>query len=215
MSEYNLRQLNLMLDRIEWYENKSIDLCALIQDLLGLLNALEDFDDLWKEEFRSNWINLDVIYAIAIDRNVNPEDLDKDGEIVKTLDALTKLITLKKDAIYRDSIKNKILEKAISLEEICLYELAWTKNDAINLINSLISDELGILGGDVYLDHCRAVSPLSDNWSAIQKTRESKNDFFQRSKLESLEYIERFPIASEGRFIFSLVFTDEIDLQRD
>jgi hypothetical protein len=48
-------------------------------------------------------------------------------------------------------VRNKILSKAIFLDKFGLNDLAWSKQDALELIYLLLNDEIGILGGDVYI----------------------------------------------------------------
>jgi len=51
--------------------------------------------------------------------------------------------------MYKASNKEKITQKAISFEKYGVNDLAWSKEDAQSLINSIMKDKVGILGGDV------------------------------------------------------------------
>jgi len=92
MTPYNLRQLNLMIDRINRYKKELIGLWGLIKDLEGLLNALENYDENWKDEFQSNWIELDVIYAVALDEGISFEDSSVKNDAFQTVDILKEMI---------------------------------------------------------------------------------------------------------------------------
>lgn len=61
-------------------------------------------------------------------------------------------------------IKNKILEKATSLQQFGMNDLTWNKEEAKLLITSLLTDNIGILGGSVYKIDSNHVVPLYDNW---------------------------------------------------
>jgi len=71
-------------------------------------------------------------------------------------------------------IKEKIFRKSISLESYGLNDLAWGREDALQLINEIMEHKIGILGGDVYRLVGSRLDPLSDNWSCepMEKERE-------------------------------------------
>lgn len=94
MTPYNARQLNLMIDKINRYETGLIDLSALIQDLEDLLNVLENFDEAWGREFRSNWLDLEVIYACALDENIPYDDIDTKNETFIITKELKRLVMM-------------------------------------------------------------------------------------------------------------------------
>jgi len=108
-------------------------------------------------------------------------------------------------------IKDKILENSVSLENFGLNDLVWKKEDAKNLITSLMNDAIGILGGDVYKIYSDKVEPLYDNWSCEPNDSETRTEYFLRSKQKALEYITNYPNHSNDNVKFSLVFTDEIN----
>lgn len=108
----------------------------------------------------------------------------------------------------QNNIKEKILESAISLESFGMYELAWTQDKAIKLIETIMHDEIGILGGDVYNIIDGKPKPTYDNWYCEPMSGESNSDFFLRSKIESLKYINEYFVDLNETFIFSLTFTE-------
>ncbi|RZN26643.1 hypothetical protein [Bradyrhizobium sp. Leo121] len=67
MSEFNQRQYGLMLGRLTAFEQRTVPLDALIADLEGLLNALENVRASWKETFLSFWGVLEDSRAYALD----------------------------------------------------------------------------------------------------------------------------------------------------
>ena len=108
-----------------------------------------------------------------------------------------------------EELKEKILEKSISLKFYGINDLAWRKEDAIHLIYSIMNDNLGILGGDVYRLDINTLMPLYENWSCEPNENESEVDYFLRSKLESLSFIDNFMVNSEENIVFSITFTDQ------
>jgi hypothetical protein len=62
------RQLLLMLDRLRRFEAGSLFIAKMISDLEGLLEALEITPDPWRDEFREQWGELEIPYAVSLDR---------------------------------------------------------------------------------------------------------------------------------------------------
>ena len=63
ISEYDQRQLNLMLDQLNAFENKKLDLISLVGRLEGLLHAMEHVTDEWEEKFLDEFSILESINA--------------------------------------------------------------------------------------------------------------------------------------------------------
>lgn len=106
-------------------------------------------------------------------------------------------------------MKKIILKDSISLKKFGLNDFAWKKQDAINLIDKINFKDIGIFGGDVYQLTTRLES-LSDNWSCDQKINEPLEEFYERSKKESLIYIQRYPVHSNECILFAITFTEQI-----
>jgi len=109
-----------------------------------------------------------------------------------------------------DKIKEKITKKAFSLEKCGVNDLVWNKEDAQNLINSILKDKIGILGGDVYKINSHRLEPLYDNWSSEKKEFESQEEYYLRSKIESLSFIKGYPIYPDEKIVFSITFTEQV-----
>ena len=112
--------------------------------------------------------------------------------------------------MLKQEIKKKIIQKSISLEEYGLDDLAWYKEDATSLINSVMKDGIGILGGDVYQLKLKCLEPLYDNWACEPYPAELEAEYYLRSKMESLKYIEKYPVQIGENIIFSITFTEKI-----
>lgn len=109
----------------------------------------------------------------------------------------------------KKEIKEKIIQKSIFLEGYGLNDLAWNKEDAKNLINSILKDKIGILGGDVYTLTSHRLEPLYDNWACEPRATESEEEYYLRSKLESLKYIENYLTQEKENVIFLITFTEK------
>ena len=63
VSKYDERQLNLMLDQLNAFENKKLELSSLVGRLEGLLHAMEHVADEWEEKFLDEFSTLESINA--------------------------------------------------------------------------------------------------------------------------------------------------------
>ncbi len=115
--------------------------------------------------------------------------------------------------MIKRQIREKILGNAVTLSRFGLNDLAWDKESAKFLIDSLKSDDIGILGGDVYKIDSDHIIPLGDNWSSNPREGENKEDYYLRSKFESLRYVDVYPIHAKEFILFSITFTEDIDSQ--
>ncbi len=75
ISEYDERQLNLMLNQLEAFENKKLDLSSLVGRLEGLLHAMEHVTDEWEEKFLDEFSTLESINAEA--PKLKTEEIEK------------------------------------------------------------------------------------------------------------------------------------------
>ena len=62
------RQFRLMDDRLCAFQDENIYIATVISDLEGLFRALELTSEDWIERFRCAWGELEVSYAVALDR---------------------------------------------------------------------------------------------------------------------------------------------------
>lgn len=113
--------------------------------------------------------------------------------------------------MIQNHIKKKILEKARSLEKYGMNDLTWEKDEAKTLINNLLLDDIGILGGSVYKIDSNHLLPMYDNWSSNFEGNETRQEFYLKSKEKALDYIDNYPVYAGETILFSLVFTDDID----
>jgi hypothetical protein len=55
MTDHDIRQFNLMIERLNAFEQKGIDFGHLVSSLDGLQNSLRDVDAQWKNAFLKQW----------------------------------------------------------------------------------------------------------------------------------------------------------------
>jgi hypothetical protein len=115
--------------------------------------------------------------------------------------------------VMNQETKKKILGTATFLDEYGFNDLAWGREDALAMIRSLLEDKIGILGGDACTLTQGALQFSGDNWICQTLENETAEQFYMRSKLLSLAYIENYPVPStpsEMDLLFSVTFTESV-----
>ena len=92
MTDYDERQVSLMVNRIRRFQNKEIHLGSLVNDLEALLNVLASVSVDWKSAFHEEWWNLEQVYAISLDRNDDAVLIENEESISSSLDKMKELI---------------------------------------------------------------------------------------------------------------------------
>jgi len=88
MNERDQRQIDLMRRRIDDFEAGHLPLAGLIGDLEFLLNALDEADRQWVENFDRAVMGLETVYATMLDegrQSLNNREMQLIAEDVKTL----------------------------------------------------------------------------------------------------------------------------------
>lgn len=111
--------------------------------------------------------------------------------------------------MIQDYIK-KIIENVVSLENYGINDLTWEKKDATALLTSLMTDDIGILGGSVYKIEGERLIPMYDNWSCEPNEKETRCEYYLRSKTKALDYIGKYPVYPGEKIIFSLACTENV-----
>jgi hypothetical protein len=77
---------------LQQYLRGEVSLRKLIADLEGLLEALESFEETWKDAFRSDWGSLEQVYACSRpDSGVLPSTEDQ-KILSEAVDKLLRLV---------------------------------------------------------------------------------------------------------------------------
>jgi hypothetical protein len=89
-SEREQRQYALMRERVADFRAGRRDIGPVIADLKGLLRALQETSEDWRDRFVEAWSGLEIAYAVALDRGTAlPTPADPDvAESLDDLDAL-------------------------------------------------------------------------------------------------------------------------------
>jgi hypothetical protein len=102
-------------------------------------------------------------------------------------------------------ITDTLIKKAYSLESIGINELAWKKEDAIQVIKELIEIKKAILGGDVYKKNKKLIQPTYDSWYCEMNSNENIDDFSLRSINKSIDYIKNYNEKNNGEYYYTIV----------
>lgn|SRR5574344_687149 len=84
-------------------------------------------------------------------------------------------------------------------------ELGLTKKDALSAVAKARSEELQILGGDVYFRRSGKIVPAYANWSTEQLDSETAKEYAERSWTETEAYIKQYREPEDAELIFVLV----------
>jgi len=96
MKDFDVRQLNIMIDMINDYRSDVIELSDLIYNLEAILNCLEDRNLEWENQFRRYWANLEIVYAVSL---TNEQSQFDSGDIALIRESLEKLTTIIKQRL--------------------------------------------------------------------------------------------------------------------
>ena len=94
ISEREQRQYALMRQRLEAFREGGLAIGPVIADLEGLVYALEETPQEWKDQFMEEWAVLEIAYAVALDR-VAPLPDAHDHDVASALDAMEALLRVR------------------------------------------------------------------------------------------------------------------------
>lgn len=103
-------------------------------------------------------------------------------------------------------IPDNLFNKSKSLTSLGVYSVCWSYADAIEVINFLYENNFAILGGDVISFSENKFKYTYDNWSVDRKKLETDKMYLERSKNESLNYIEDYIYQKGTDFYFVVVY---------
>ena len=91
---------------------------------------------------------------------------------------------------------------------------AWTKKDALHVINELAAQDIAILGGDILkmLDN-GLFEYTYDNWYIKEQSGLTWREYVKYSQEYSHSYILSYLQDSDDEWYFSLVAVDELEYQ--
>lgn len=97
VTERELRQLTLMLDRLNRFRSGGLALGPVVNDLEALLYELVLAEEGWRDRFVEAWSALEIAYAVALDRLQEIPTI-RDPDVA---DAVTEL-----DDLVRDQVRD-------------------------------------------------------------------------------------------------------------
>ena len=95
MADYNQRQYCPMLERLTAFEQGRLPLHTLVNDLEGLLNALQGVQAAWRQTFLHHWGKLEDERAFVLFKGLNSLDAETSQRTRAAVSQL-KLVVLEK-----------------------------------------------------------------------------------------------------------------------
>lgn len=89
-------------------------------------------------------------------------------------------------------LPSPLASSAVDLSEFGVHALAWSRSDALAVLEHLADWEMPVLGGDV-LSSVRPLEYAYANWHSDPGADEDVATYAQRSQRETRDYIERYP----------------------
>ena len=113
-----------------------------------------------------------------------------------------------------DILPDSVHRRARSLSSLGLEEVAWSKRDALVVLEEIDGLAVAVLGGDVYRISGEELVPTYDNWSCGRELDESAVEFADRSRRVAVGYIDSHSVGEEAFFALVLEFGQAIELSR-
>lgn len=89
------RNLRMMLSKLAAFENSELALSSLIPELEGLFNAVDLADPDWREGFWDLWGDLEISYALALNRGWKSLDEVREKIVAQAVADLKSLVGAK------------------------------------------------------------------------------------------------------------------------
>lgn len=109
----------------------------------------------------------------------------------------------------REKINAFLQKKGYDLKEIGIKSRAFTKQEAIEVVEYYQQTGVAILGGDVlYLDQKGKINYTYDNWYFDKTKEENDEEYLKRSIIGTKNYINKYTNESFKNviFLFDIVF---------
>ena len=113
------------------------------------------------------------------------------------------MINGKQNTYFPNDFPQELLSLGHSLESIGISEFAWKSEDALNVINFLVSKGYAILGGDVYVCTDKGFESIYDSWYVNKSVSER---FIEESRDKAFEYIMKYTEINGSNYLYSIVF---------
>ena len=107
-------------------------------------------------------------------------------------------------------VPSQIFRRGLVLASLGLDERAWKPADALKLLDILMSANIAVLGGDVYVLDNGEIERTNENWYFNVKAGESSEDLVQRSFEVATKYIRQLQNSKMTNPLVTLVISDSV-----
>ena len=108
-------------------------------------------------------------------------------------------------------VPRNLWARAESLSGLGVDEVAWSANDAVQVLELLGATEIAVLGGHVYVKRAGQLEPNYDNWYAERDTQETLTGFAARSWSIAREYLANLMKPGAAECWVSLILSDPME----
>lgn len=127
--ERERRQLELMNDRLDRFASGELSIGPVINDLEALLNELELVDDDWRDRFVEAWSELEIPYAVALDR-LEPIPTTADEGVRSAIASLRTLVL--------QALANTIAERRYDLDAAIAVAASGSVPEQMDAVATLV-----------------------------------------------------------------------------
>jgi hypothetical protein len=107
-----------------------------------------------------------------------------------------------------NTFKEILATRGRDLREIGLDEVALSKRDALDAIQSLEGHQIAVLGGDVYFEEGGRIRPRLHNWFCEKQPNEHPFEFTKRSQIVALNFVQGYDASLKSNAFFVLVVSE-------
>jgi hypothetical protein len=100
---------------------------------------------------------------------------------------------------------DELLKEGYPLQGIGINNWAFSKKDAMEILNRFEELKVSILGGDVYELTNNIVQPNYDNWYFNRLSNETDIEFLKRSIKRAKDYITNYIVRDPSQIFFAFV----------
>ncbi|WP_308698858.1 Imm40 family immunity protein [uncultured Thomasclavelia sp.] len=106
-------------------------------------------------------------------------------------------------------ILSDYLDKAVSLVSMGINEVCWSYEDVKDIVDYLSKNNCVILGGDILIKKNNEFIYTYDNWFVAKNPYEPcDKKYIERSRDESIKYIDEYVMANGKEFYFVVVYKE-------
>jgi hypothetical protein len=103
MTPKDIRHLQWILEKIQFYNQGKVDLYNLVNDLDALYRSLEEVKESWSEIFFNQWLNLESVNSHIITNGL-VEISDESTDLIRT--SLERIILATEEVLRNDLLTN-------------------------------------------------------------------------------------------------------------